>query len=230
MLRLLIGSLWLISTKADDGRGIWRIEDGIETLTKVGNLDFRSRARKNKGSSTEKGQSPPIQRQSRGRHRLDLESQRVSSIQEQVNSTCTTADESAHIALDSWNITPTADGLPWVASRTKSAPEETTIMALFTADRAKLYPQFETYRLHSLSPEDDVSGYALPGSGATQSRLEYAQHSLSFKETRARIAWDHMSVDEYGRGVYVDKEWKVWGFVLDVSHRVGTLSAHGRGS
>ena len=97
-------------------------------------------------------------------------------------------------------------------------------MALFTADRAKLYPQFETYRLHSLSPDDDVTGYRLPGSGATQSRLEHAHHSLSFKETRARIAWDHLSVDAHGRGVYVDKEWKVQGFVVDVSRSIGFLS------
>lgn len=93
-------------------------------------------------------------------------------------------------------------------------------MTLFTADRTKLYPQFETYRLHSLSPDEDVKAYPLPGPGATQSRLEYAHHNLSFKETRARIAWDHLSVDQYGRGVYVDKEWKVWGFVLAVSHCV----------
>lgn len=87
---------------------------------------------------------------------------------------------------------------------------------LFPPDRSLLYPQFETYRLHSLSPTDDVLGFPLPGSGATQSRLEHGQHTLSFKETRDRIGWDHLALDESGKGVYVDKDWNVVGFVLDV--------------
>lgn len=90
-------------------------------------------------------------------------------------------------------------------------------MTLFQSDRALLYPQFETYRLHSLSPDDDVAAYPLPGPGATQTRLEHAHHNLSFKETRSRVGWDHLTVDEFGRGVYVDKDYAVWGFVLDVS-------------
>ncbi|KAI9639568.1 uncharacterized protein MKK02DRAFT_39884 [Dioszegia hungarica] len=88
-------------------------------------------------------------------------------------------------------------------------------MALFPPDRALLYPQFETYRLHSLSPTEDVQGHRLPGSGTTQSRLEHGQHTLSFKETRDRIGWDHLAVNEQGRGIYVDKEWNIVGFELD---------------
>lgn len=90
-------------------------------------------------------------------------------------------------------------------------------MALFPPNRSLLYPQFETYRLHPLDPTDDVHSYPLPGSGATQSRLEYGQHNLSFKEVRARIGWDHLAIDKEGRGVYVDKDWNVVGFILDVS-------------
>lgn len=90
------------------------------------------------------------------------------------------------------------------------------MMALFPPKRTLLYPQFETYRLHSLDPSADVISFPLPGSGATQSRLEYGQHNLSFKEVRGRIAWDHLALDEEGRGVYVDKEWNVTGFTLQV--------------
>lgn len=89
-------------------------------------------------------------------------------------------------------------------------------MTLFAPDRSRLYPQFETYRLRSLSPNDDVEGFPLPGNGATQSRLEHGSHTLSFKETRDRIGWDHLSVDELGRGLYVDKDWTIIGFQLQV--------------
>jgi hypothetical protein len=88
---------------------------------------------------------------------------------------------------------------------------------LLQPDRALLYPQFETYRLHSLDADDDISSYALPGGGATQSRVGYNHHHLSFKEVRDRIGWDHLAVGSGGRGMYVDTEWKVVGFQLDVS-------------
>jgi hypothetical protein len=87
-------------------------------------------------------------------------------------------------------------------------------MSLFPPNRTLLKPQFETYRLRSLDPTSDVVSYPLPGS-ATQSRVGY-QHQLSFKEVRARIAWDHLAVAG-GRGVYVDTDWTVVGFELDVS-------------
>ncbi|ORY32515.1 hypothetical protein BCR39DRAFT_464431 [Naematelia encephala] len=85
---------------------------------------------------------------------------------------------------------------------------------LFPPSRSLLYPQFETYRLHSLDPDVHVTSYPLPGNGATQSRLGYNEHQLSFKETRARIAWDHLCVSGR-RGVYVDTDWAVIGFTLN---------------
>jgi hypothetical protein len=87
---------------------------------------------------------------------------------------------------------------------------------LFPPDRALLYPQFETYRLASLDADDDLTSYRLPAAGATQSRVGYNHHHLSFKEVRDRIGWDHLSIGKGGRGVYVDAEWKVVGFQLDV--------------
>ena len=92
---------------------------------------------------------------------------------------------------------------------------------LFPTDRSLTFPQFETYRLHPLDPDEDVSSYPLPGSGATQSRVGYNQHHLSFKEVRARIAWDHLAVGDGGRGVYIDVDWGIIGFVLDVSDQGG---------
>ena len=50
-----------------------------------------------------------------------------------------------------------------------------------------------------------------------QLRVGYNQHHLSFKEVRARISWDHLAINEGGRGIYVDAEWAVVGFTLDVS-------------
>ncbi|WWD17454.1 hypothetical protein CI109_101895 [Kwoniella shandongensis] len=85
---------------------------------------------------------------------------------------------------------------------------------LFPPDRSLLLPQFETYRLHSLDPDQDVTFHPLPGPGATQSRVGWGQQHLSFKEVRARIGWDHLAVGEGGRGVYVDKDWTVVGFVI----------------
>ena len=95
---------------------------------------------------------------------------------------------------------------------------------LFQPTRSLLYPQFETYRLHSLDPTDDVSTCALPGSGATQSRVGYNTHLLSFKETRARIAWDHLVTEGKG-GVYIDADWNVVGFELNVSDHIPPYKA-----
>lgn len=88
---------------------------------------------------------------------------------------------------------------------------------LFQPDRSLLYPQFETYRLHSLDVDEDTAGYKLPGNGATQSRVGYNQHHLSFKEVRGRIGWDHLSVGSGGRAMYIDADWKTIGVQLDVS-------------
>lgn len=88
---------------------------------------------------------------------------------------------------------------------------------LLQPKRSLLYPQFETYRLHSIDSGDDISSHPLPGSGATQSRVGYNHHHLSFKQVRDRIGWDHLAVGYGGRGIYVDTEWKVIGFELDVS-------------
>lgn len=88
---------------------------------------------------------------------------------------------------------------------------------LFPPDRSLLYPQFETYRLHPLDPQDDVTAHPLPGAGATQSRFGYNTHLLSFKETRARISFNHLSTDGR-RGVYIDTEWNVIAFEIDASH------------
>lgn len=89
-------------------------------------------------------------------------------------------------------------------------------MALFPTERALLYPQFETYRLHSLDPDEDVVLYRLPGEGATQSRVGYNKHTLTYKEVKARIGWNHLCV-QGRRGVYVDAEWNIVGFELAVS-------------
>lgn len=94
---------------------------------------------------------------------------------------------------------------------------------LFPPNRCLLCPQFETYRLHSLDPDTDVSSISLPGAGATQSRVGYNQHHLSFKEVRGRISWDHLAVGEGGRGVYIDANWAVVGFVLGVRHQSGRM-------
>lgn len=88
-------------------------------------------------------------------------------------------------------------------------------MALFPSTRSLIYPQFETYRLRSLDPSSDLSFSPLPQPGATQSRMEYNQQHLSFKEVRSRITWDHLSVSGR-RGVYIDKVWGVVGFVIQV--------------
>lgn len=83
---------------------------------------------------------------------------------------------------------------------------------LLPSDRSLLFPHFETYRLHSLDPS--VRGYALPGT-ATQSRVGHDAQQLSFREVRARISWNHL--DTRGkRGVYIDSEWNIVGFQLDV--------------
>lgn len=87
---------------------------------------------------------------------------------------------------------------------------------LFPSNRSLLYPQFETYRLHPLDAETNTASFALPGSGATQSRVGYNAHHLSFKEVRSRIGWDHLAV-QGDVGVYIDKEWNVVGFQLGVS-------------
>ena len=87
---------------------------------------------------------------------------------------------------------------------------------LFPGDRSLLYPLFETYRLHPLDPTTDVQSYPLPGTGATQSRVGYNTHLLSFKETRARISFDHLAVNGR-RGLYVDVEWNIVGFTIGVS-------------
>ncbi|OXC66061.1 hypothetical protein AYX13_05107 [Cryptococcus neoformans] len=86
-------------------------------------------------------------------------------------------------------------------------------MALFPSTRSLIFPQFETYRLRSLDPSSDLSFSPLPQPGATQSRMEYNQQHLSFKEVRSRISWDHLSVSGR-RGVYIDKVWGVVGFVI----------------
>lgn len=50
--------------------------------------------------------------------------------------------------------------------------------------------------------------------------MGYNSHHLSFKEVRGRIGWDHLAVGVDGRtGVYVDRDWNVVGFRLDVSER-----------
>lgn len=95
-------------------------------------------------------------------------------------------------------------------SASKSRPAE-----LFTPDRALLNPRFETYRLQSLDPSA-ARGHRLPGEGATQSRVGYGKQQLGFKEVRSRISWDHLDA-RGGRGVYIDTEWNVVGFELDVS-------------
>jgi hypothetical protein len=85
---------------------------------------------------------------------------------------------------------------------------------LLASDRERLYPHFETYRLRPLDPDTDVQAYPLPGP-ATASRVSYNSQQLGFREVRARIAWDHL--DAQGRtGVYVDTEWNVVEFQLNV--------------
>lgn len=87
---------------------------------------------------------------------------------------------------------------------------------LLAPNRQLLFPRFETYRLHSIDPDTDLQAFKLPGDGATQSRVGYGEQQLGFKEVRARIAWDHL--DTAGsRGAYVDKDWNVVAFELDVS-------------
>lgn len=109
---------------------------------------------------------------------------------------------------------------PLAVSNVTSLSPASTMSHLFPPNRSLLYPQFETYRLHPLDPQEDVTAYALPGQGATQSRIGYNTHLLSFKETRARISWDHLST-QGKRGVYVDAEWNVIGFELNVSIDIG---------
>ncbi|WWC89476.1 uncharacterized protein L201_004400 [Kwoniella dendrophila CBS 6074] len=87
---------------------------------------------------------------------------------------------------------------------------------LFPSDRTLLYPQFETYKLQSLDPENDLSTFNLPEPGSTQSRIGYNSSShLSFKEVRNRIGWDHLSVNQDGKGIYIDKDWGVIGFTIN---------------
>lgn len=92
---------------------------------------------------------------------------------------------------------------------------------LFTPDRKLLNPRFETYRLQSLDPSA-ARGHRLPGEGATQSRVGYGKQQLGFKEVRSRISWDHLDT-RGNRGVYVDVEWNVVGFELDVSSSLDLL-------
>lgn len=94
---------------------------------------------------------------------------------------------------------------------------------LLSADRERLFPRFETYRLKPLDPDTDVQAFKLPRQGATQSRVSYNSQQLGFREVRARIAWDHLDARE-GRGVYVDTEWNVVAFELDVSARIAHWS------
>ena len=89
--------------------------------------------------------------------------------------------------------------------------------ALFPPDRTLLFPQFETYRLQPLDPDEDVLSFPLPGSGATQSRVGYNTHLLSFSEVQSRIEWNHLAVGPSGRGMYVDADWNVVAFHLGVS-------------
>ena len=89
---------------------------------------------------------------------------------------------------------------------------------LFQPDRSLLYPQFETYRLHSIDVDEDTASYKLPGNGATQSRVGYNHHLLSFKEVRDRIGWNHLAVGSGGRGIYIDIDWRIIGFQLGVSY------------
>ena len=93
-----------------------------------------------------------------------------------------------------------------------------TMSHLFQPDRSLLYPQFETYRLHSIDVDEDTSSHKLPGNGATQSRVGYNNHLLSFKEVRDRIGWNHLAVGSGGRGIYIDTDWKIVGFQLGVSY------------
>ncbi|KAK4687372.1 hypothetical protein P7C73_g2731, partial [Tremellales sp. Uapishka_1] len=83
---------------------------------------------------------------------------------------------------------------------------------LFPPDRKLLHPQFETYKLHSLSPSD-VPAFPLPGK-ATQSRIGYHQHHLSFKQVRHRISFDHLFMGG-GTGLYIDENWDVITFELN---------------
>lgn len=85
---------------------------------------------------------------------------------------------------------------------------------LFPSDKALLLPRFETYRLRSLDPENDVHAFNLPGEGATQGRAS-SQQQLSFREMRSRIGWNHLDT-AHGWGVYIDAEWNVVGFQLEV--------------
>lgn len=88
---------------------------------------------------------------------------------------------------------------------------------LFPSVKANLLPHFETYQLRPLDPETDVHAFDLPGEGATQSRVpSSAGQQLSFREMRARIAWNHLDA-AHGLGVYIDTEWNVVGFELNVS-------------
>lgn len=87
---------------------------------------------------------------------------------------------------------------------------------LLAADRTRLVPRFETYRLRPLDPDTDVHAFPLPGQGATQSRVSYNSQQLGFREVRARIAWNHLEA-QGRRGVYVDKKWNVVCFELNVS-------------
>lgn len=95
---------------------------------------------------------------------------------------------------------------------------------LLAPDRARLFPRFETYRLKPLDPDTDVHAFPLPGQGATQSRVSYNSQQLGFREVRARIHWDHLDARD-GRGVYVDTEWNVVAFELNVSVMDGSQHA-----
>ena len=116
---------------------------------------------------------------------------------------------SAKIQFISGDLRRSSSYTTLIMSASKSRPAE-----LFTPDRALLNPRFETYRLQSLDPSA-ARGHRLPGEGATQSRVGYGKQQLGFKEVRSRISWDHLDT-RGGRGVYVDTEWKVVGFELDV--------------
>ncbi|ORX36833.1 hypothetical protein BD324DRAFT_651314 [Kockovaella imperatae] len=87
--------------------------------------------------------------------------------------------------------------------------------ALFPPDRSLLFPQFETYRLQPLDPDEDVISFPLPGQGATQSRVGYNTHLLSFSEVKSRIEWNHLAAGQGRRGMYVDADWNVIGFQLE---------------
>ncbi|WWC70371.1 uncharacterized protein I206_104321 [Kwoniella pini CBS 10737] len=93
-------------------------------------------------------------------------------------------------------------------------------MSIFQPTKSLLYPQFESYKLKPLDPEENILEYELPGQGATQSRFSnysssFSNH-LNFKEVKNRIGWDHLYMNyKTKKGIYIDKEWNVIGFSIN---------------